>query len=95
MNNEKSIQAIKMDPVEITITTWPDTSEPMAKKIIPAKPTKSNLQVTKEAARLAFPVYCQAIKENTNTSNHLAILVRKPATKRSRNVLKYQISFKR
>ena len=86
---------MKMEPVEITIMTRPDTSEPMAKKTIPAKPTKSNLHVTKDAARLALPVYCQAIRENTNTSNHLAILVRKPATKRSRNVLKYQISFRR
>ena len=29
-----------MEPVEITIMTCPDTSELMAKKIIPAKPTK-------------------------------------------------------
>ena len=84
---------MKMEPVEIIIMTWPDTRELMAKKTIPAKPTKSNRQVTKNAARLASPVYCQAISENANTSNHLAILVSRPATNRSRNVLKYQIFF--
>ena len=86
---------MQIEPVEKIMMICPDTSEPMAKKTRPAKPTKNSLQVTKNAARLASPVYFQAISENANTSNHLATLVRKPATNRSRNILKYQISFKR
>ena len=81
-----------MEPVEIIITTCPDTSGLMKKKMIPATPTRSNRQVTKSAAKLASPVYFQAISENAKTSNHLAILVSRPATNRSLNVLKYQIS---
>ena len=81
-------EQIKLAPKTTFFLT---TNAPAKLKVNPVAATPSNLTIIKIAATEAFPVSFHAITENKKTSNHLAILVRKPARNNIVKVLDFQI----
>ena len=78
--------------MEYIITFWPENNEPLALKNKPVTAREKNLAVIMYPTIAAFPVNSQLRIENVRNSNHLDMLVKKPAKNNFLNDLNFQIS---